>query len=440
MVSLKNNEISNLNNLLHSTYRCENDCEEKTHGVYLRKKPHSNTVKIGVAYANKRKITRSNSTNDLDNLNNLDFIPCNNESDAYLLEASLHYINGKPNDNKVRGKSGKAMSDVIPRLKDVNINKSHVTKEFFSWDALCNNKDASCNDNDLIANFKKDIETITTHKNVGKSPFLSPRFYQETANDRIVDAHTLGVRDFYLLMKMRSGKNCTTLSALASIKKSYTQPILINFLSLYPSAFTGLKDDIDKYDFGCSMRWVDTSDNAYEEEIENYKNSNIDIIIRLSSIQSLKECNDNEVDHKKTQYFIDNQADITIVDETDYGSRTIRSSNIIKEITNKSKFNIWMSGTDFYAKENLLNDHNHYEWGIIDEEEAVREGKIDMPLPIFYSSEPAQLHSMSVDDMTVNGMTNHISNIFNTSKNGNFEREDQVIGIWKSGAKRNLHH
>ena len=135
-----------------------------------------------------------------------------------------------------------------------------------------------------------------------------------------------------------------------------------------------------------------------EKEKETYEalllDPTVDAVFRFASLQSIdvdlaKEYNKDEdregieIDYvpAKSEYFKSNPGNICIIDESDHGMRTTRSTDVLTEFGYTKR--VWMSGTDLYALKNKIVFNpiqNHFLYDILDEIQDVKAGKHKMPL------------------------------------------------------------
>jgi hypothetical protein len=247
--------------------------------------------------------------------------------------------------------------------------------------------------------------------------------------------------DFFLLMKPRAGKNSTAFLGLSKFIQAminshqFDKQVIVDFLSMWPSAFAGAVEDLKKYLFvkGINIAYVNTQNEDYEDDFKKLKNDgNIHCIIRFCSMQSIDSKtadnfnNDEEregleegFEPKKVKFLKKFPADICLLDESDHGLRTSRSSTIIKEFSYKKR--LWMSGTDLYALRELIEGNNHYIYDIFNEIEDVKSGKIERrPLMKKYSLKAKILpfDDLTELDMNNRGIARKLEVLCKTTKKG----------------------
>ena len=407
---------------VHTDLKCMIDAEnysklnpsERVYGVYLRDKIlkglgqlHHGTIdrsiKPGLGYYINGELTRedhgSNYTTVLDTI---EFIPCKSREDAYELEQALqcHF-------------------EVLGRQFQTEFNGISSGEEWFDGFELGNTQEET---RQMCINEVFSVaKTICNDELIG-SILYTPEYYQEEAEKSIFEFWKILINKghnykkisknknvFYLLMKMRSGKNPTTLSSLYRIARDrwdngISEPLVVDFLSYWPSAFSGLIEDAEKFNFEKNLiesgdfkrddafpskfKTIDTGESDYEESFNEAVSSNeYSVIIRLSSMQSLsREVSDEykndeyreggqiTFDEVKFSFFNSFPAHISVTDEADYGRTKLRNS--VLQGLPKYTMNISLSGSDLYAMRYLINDSNHYPYDVIKEAKDIAEGKL----------------------------------------------------------------
>jgi hypothetical protein len=397
----------NLKKTLHRSLRhyadvkafCVNNPNAKIFGVYLRHEMNQQVrVKIGkgvVYFYNGRSIcTRDHLSATENPLETEVFIPCVSEEAALTLEDALHRYFGKIEG--VHGAIESAFDIIDPRWKApaVNSEGSAGGTENFDFSDIWDSR---------IEVFTTAVSKVTTQKNVNVTNFanMARKNSQVKGSDIMVAWLLAGndLCDFYLLMKPRSGKNTTMFFGIAKYinalkeRNQFTKKIIIDFISLWPSAFEGAKKDLASYFYmeGIVLAGVDTSEVGWQEKLELLLNDpEIDAVFRFASMQSIdmsvaKEYNDDEdregaeitFESAKCDYFKKNPADLCVIDESDHGMRTQRSKDALTLFGYTRR--IWMSGTDLYALRQEVRPGNHFLYDIFDEINDINNGFIKMP-------------------------------------------------------------
>jgi hypothetical protein len=341
-----------LSNLLHEAapsdmdqlleFSVENPTE-RFYVVYLRSKEdkiEKAKWKIGKGYVLNGVHTRE-SANSADDqaLHDYALIPCVDEKAAYELEKTTQNF-----------------------FKSIGAHiKSDGGTEWFY---------ISSDIDDATKGFVDAIGEITNDKNAGKKE-ISFRPYQTHAIKHANRAWTKGLKEFYLLYKPRAGKNVTAAGILTKYsKKNRIDTMFVQFLSLWPSAFEGMKNDCQSFKEFDKLHPVDTSDEGWEDQIEEGK-----INILMSSMQSLGIGLDgdesNAVVSGKLAQLAEYEYEIRVIDEADHGMRTPHAQNVLKQLP--CKHELWMSGSDMYALANLANNTNSAVFTIIDEYQLIKE-------------------------------------------------------------------
>ena len=468
-------------NLLHTKFSSYVDAKKysikypelKIFGVYLRTKlryddilnekiltlTENGRAKVGKGFLENGKLKRDASAGGSDEiLEILDFIPCLDEDASYQLEDIFHnYLT-----NVLFRWTGRVM----------NSDGDESGKEWF--------KGFPTNKTDAINSFQEMGNLLLKDTKVGFINFIS-EYFQEEGSDKIVDFYkdinntTKLYKEekekilFYLLMKPRSGKNPTTLLGLAKIQKwrisqGINDAFVVDYLTYWPSAMNGAMEDIDKFNFIDDIRigYVNTYDSNWKSEYKR-KFKEYDVLIRFSSMQSLsrmvsdtyntdeedvKEGDDINFDKSKLDYLKKYPADLCIRDEGDFGFGTELSTKIYNELSHY-KVQISLSGSDFYALKNLINEKNYYSYDIIQEDKDNSEGKINRKIPriIKHTVRPHNLiNSIPIDDMSSYGLSRRNEVLFqvnnselenpNSSKDYKFGSNDIIkdkkTGYWIS--------
>lgn len=418
---------------------CSKNTESKVYGVYLRHElGQVRRVKIGkgvVYFFNGRAIcTRDHMSATENPLETEVFIPCITEEAALTLEDALHRFFGKTEG--VHGSIERAYNIVDSRwlAPTVNSEGSKGGTENFDFEDIWSKR---------IEVFENAVTEVCRQQNVNVRNFadLARKNSQVKGSDLMVEWLLNGndVRDFFLLMKPRAGKNTTMFFGIAKYIKALknrndSKKIVIDFISLWPSAFEGAKKDLKEYYYmeGVSLAGVDTSNEGWKERYEQLlSDSKVDAIFRFASMQSIdmtvaKDYNDDEeregseiaFESDKCEYFKNNPADLCVIDESDHGMRTKRSQDAL-ELFGYNK-RIWMSGTDLYALRNEVRVGNHSLYDIFHEIQDVMSGEIFMPR---MRKHTLQANTLPMEDLDIESMderevTRKLVNVFETTKTG----------------------
>jgi hypothetical protein len=447
----------NLKETLHASLRsytdvkqyCDNNFESKVFGVYLRHEMNQTVrVKIGkgvVYFYNGRSIcTRDHLSATENPLETEVFIPCVSEEAALTLEDALHRYFGKTEG--VHGAIESAFDIVDGRWKApaVNSEGSAGGTENFDFTDIWESR---------IQVFTNAVSEVTTQKNVNVTNFANmARKNSQVKGSNIMVEWLLSdndMCDFYLLMKPRAGKNTTMFFGIAkyikAIKESNqaTKKIIIDFISLWPSAFEGAKKDLANYFYmeGVTLAGVDTSEDGWQDKLELLLNdSEVDAVFRFASMQSIdmsvaEEYNDDEeregaeitFESVKFDYFKKNPADLCVIDESDHGMRTQRSKDALTSFGYSRR--IWMSGTDLYALRHEVRPGNHFLYDIFDEINDINNGFIKMPKMRKHSLLAKVLPMEDLDSTTMDEqeVTRKLVAVFKTNKQDKW-KFDRVSG------------
>jgi hypothetical protein len=412
--------------------------KEKVFGVYVRHEV-GQTVKVKIGKGTvefvKAKgfadITRAHIANSENPLNNDEFIPCVDENAAKVLESALQRSFG-------------SQEGVISAVKD----KIKIQNHFWIRPGVNDTGDKGGRENfnfshaweDRISLVLERLRDLTSTKSVGRS-VPNNRYYQIDAKSLLAEFCINGgsQRDFYLLMKPRSGKNITCILGLVDVAKEYYartgRPLRVLLLSLWPSAFAGLGNDVKDYRFDIDVGFVNTQNNPnWEQELAQAESVN-QLVFVTASLQSLdanlaKELKNNpnlldqleleaeDYDAGKHEKLRDISFPIAVFDECDHGLRTENSQAIIESFGFTKC--IWMSGSDLYALRNeAVPGLNAYVYDFIQEIRDVKAGKIEQrPLPVFLTFEPGVLpfdDIISTEEMNVEGISRRMRNIQQTT-------------------------
>jgi hypothetical protein len=293
-----------LRKCLHKTLRhyedvkdfCTNEPDIKVYGVYLRHElGQTRRVKIGkgVVYLfNGRAIcTRDHMSATENPLETEVFIPCVSEEAALTLEDAMHRYFGKTEG--VHGSVEKAYNIIDKRWLEPTVNSegSKGGTENFNFEDIWQ---------DRIAVFESAVEEICKQKNVNVRNFadLARENSQVKGSDLMVEWLLNGndIKDFFLLMKPRAGKNTTMFFGIAKYVKAlkdrgeFTNKVIVDFISLWPSAFEGAKKDLKDYYYmeGVVIAGVDTCELGWQKQLESLlADDNVDVVFRFASMQSI---------------------------------------------------------------------------------------------------------------------------------------------------------
>lgn len=445
----------NLKETLHRSLRsytdvkqyCDSNKAAKVYGVYLRHEMNQQVrVKIGkgVVYSyNDRSIcTRDHLSATENPLETEVFIPCVSEAAALTLEDAMHRYFGKIEG--VHGAIESAFDIVDSRWKApaVNSEGSAGGTENFDFSDIWASR---------IEVFTDAVCKVTAQKNVNVTNFanMARKNSQFKGSDIIVEWLLAGndMCDFYLLMKPRAGKNTTMFFGIAKYinalkeRNQFSKKVVIDFISLWPSAFEGAKKDLSNYFYMAevTIAGVDTSEEGWQEKLEVLLNDpEIDAVFRFASMQSIdmsiaEEYNDDEdregaeitFESVKCDYFKKNPADLCVIDESDHGMRTQRSKDALTLFGYNRR--IWMSGTDLYALRHEVRPGNHFLYDIFDEINDINNGLIKMPKMRKHSLLARTLPLEDLDPATMDEqeITRKLVAVFETTKSGKW-RFDKV--------------
>ena len=452
----------NLKETLHPSLRSYNDVkqycdinsESKVFGVYLRHEMNQTVrVKIGkgVVYSfNGRAIcTRDHLSATENPLETEVFIPCVSEEAALTLEDAMHRFFGKTDG--VHGAIESAFEIVDARwlAPTVNSEGSAGGTENFNFSDIWDSR---------IELFTDAVSNVTTQKNVNVVNFANmARPNSQVKGSNIMVEWLLAgndMCDFYLLMKPRAGKNTTMFFGIAKYIKAlkdrnqFSEKVIIDFISLWPSAFEGAKKDLANYFYmeEVTLAGVDTSEENWQERLEILLNDfKIDAVFRFASMQSIdmsiaEEYNDDEeregaeitFESAKCDYFKKNPADLCVIDESDHGMRTQRSKDALTLFGYARR--IWMSGTDLYALRHEVRPGNHFLYDIFDEIKDVNNGTIKMPKMRKHSllAKILPLEDLDPTTMDEQEITRKLGVVFETNQQGKW-KFDRVSGRFVDG-------
>jgi hypothetical protein len=453
----------NVKETLHKSLRhysdvkafCDNDPNAKVYGVYLRYEMNQQVrVKIGkgvVYFYNGRSIcTRDHLSATENPLETEVFIPCVSEEAALTLEDAMHRYFGKTEG--VHGAVESAFEIVDSRWKAPTVNSegSAGGTENFDFGDIWESR---------IEIFAKAVAEVTAQKNVNVTNFanMARKNSQVKGSDIMVEWLLVGndMCDFYLLMKPRAGKNTTMFFGIAKYinalkeRNQSTKKIVIDFISLWPSAFEGAKKDLSNYFYieGITLAGVDTSEEDWQEKLELLSNDpDVNAVFRFASMQSIDmsiaaEYNNDEdregaeitFESEKCNFFKKNPADLCVIDESDHGMRTQRSRDALTLFGYPRR--IWMSGTDLYALRHEVRPGNHFLYDIFDEIKDINGGNIKMPKMRKHSllAKILPLEDIDLSTMNEQEITRKLVAVFETTKAGKW-KFDRLSGRFVDNA------
>jgi hypothetical protein len=447
----------NLKETLHRSLRsytdvkafCDNNLDAKVFGVYLRHEMNQQVrVKIGkgvVYFYNSRSIcTRDHLSATENPLETEVFIPCVSEEAALTLEDALHRYFGKIEGVHGAVESAFEIIDARWKAPAVNSEGSAGGTENFDFTDIWESR---------IEIFTNAVSEVTAQKNVNVTNFanMARKNSQVKGSDIMVEWLLAGndMCDFYLLMKPRAGKNTTMFFGIAKYinalkeRNQSTKKIIVDFISLWPSAFEGAKKDLANYFYieGVTLAGIDTSEEGWQEKLELLSNDpDVDAVFRFASMQSIDmsvsdEYNNDEeregseiaFESSKCDYFKKNPADLCVIDESDHGMRTKRSKDALTLFGYARR--IWMSGTDLYALRHEVRPGNHFLYDIFDEIKDINDGSIRMPKMRKHSLLARALPLEDLDPTTMDEqeITRKLVAVFETTKAGKW-KFDRVSG------------
>jgi hypothetical protein len=447
----------NLKETLHRSLRsyadvkqfCDSNKEAKVFGVYLRYEINQRVrVKIGkgVVYFDgiKSKCTRDHHSATENPLQTEVFIPCVSEFAALTLEDAMHRYFGKTEGVHRAVESAFDIVDNRWKKPTVNSEGSGGGEENFNFSDIWDSR---------IEVFTNAVSKVTTQKNVNVENFanMARKNSQVKGSDIMVEWLLAGndMCDFYLLMKPRAGKNTTMFFGIAKYinalkeRNEFSKKVIIDFISLWPSAFEGAKKDLANYFYmeEVTLAGVDTSEEGWQEKLALLLNDpEIDAVFRFASMQSIdmsiaEEYNNDEeregaeitFESTKCDYFKKNPADLCVIDESDHGMRTQRSKDALTLFGYARR--IWMSGTDLYALRHEVRPGNHFLYDIFDEINDINNGFIKMPKMRKHSLLARALPLEDLDPATMDEqeITRKLVAVFKTNKQGKW-KFDRVSG------------
>ena len=448
-VSSRSWYAEDLTRCLHTSLRhyadvkdvCDNDHDAKVYGVYLRyEMGQSKRVKIGkgvIYFYNGRSIcTRDHLSATENPLETEVFIPCVDEASALTLEDALHRHFGKLEGVHLSIVAAYDIAYARWLKPTVNSEGNSGGTENFDFEDIWDQR---------VDYFTDAVEKVCQQRNVNVENFAKKarENSQVKGSDLIADWLLNGndLPDFFLLMKPRSGKNTTMFFGIAkyvsALKKrnAFDKKLIIDFLSLWPSAFEGAKKDIKQYFYmeDVVIAGIDTSEPGWRDRIDELlADDSVDVVFRFASMQSIdmkiaeaynndenREGADIAYESDKCDYFKKNPADLCVNDECDHGMRTPRSIEVLQLFGYTRR--IWMSGTDLYAlRQENIRPGNHFLYDIFNEIEDVKSGNIVMPRMRKHSlvANELPLNDLDPDIMDEKEITRKLTNVLATNMQG----------------------
>jgi len=436
--------------------------KKKIHCVYVRFPSRGEKIsKIGKGTIKKHKngkvfLSRETGMSSSPGvLINEMVIPCDNELSAFVLEYALQWFYGmKRTPRSLIPSTYKAIQTKVPQ-------------RFTDWIKPDTDEDYQQGGSEWFgklitkSEIKKVIHEITQSVGLGRRNYRGLAFDYQLEAEKIMLDYALAVtdpvlaikdcKDFWLLMKPRAFKNCTIALGIARIVERMfelgrlqSQTVDILFSGLWPSAFDGMKKDLDDHTFSkkINMTYVDTRDNDWQEQRIQKIKEGYDIIFLFASMQSIdetvsKEIQDNidiqeedgieaeELDSNKLDALLGLNIKFAILDECDHGLRTNNSTRVL----NKFKFllRFQMSGSDLRALSTEIRDgdetlpKNYFARTIIDETKDVLDPNhpLERPLIRWWGFEEGRLpfENLLPEEMDEVGISRRLRSMFNTHTN-----------------------
>lgn len=437
---------------------------ERVYGVYLRNlSGQVIEVKIGKGYVSRlpngkigiRRDATASGTHAV--LLDEKFIPCDSELSAEILEYYMQFRLGSTARHSLPMWIQKQVQNrfevKMDRWLEPDINPKTLLKggrEEFNFSDIWDER---------INVFLSLLDEFIAIKNIGRKDFNDIKHdHQDKGSDLLADYMVAvgdpinaikDMKDFWMLIKPRGGKNTTTLLGickfiermigLGNLSRDSITDVL--FTGLWPSAFEGAQNDIDDYHFtqNTQIGYVDTKSNDWLSQRQQLIKQGCNIIIVFASLQSIdSDINDELIDNYKLAEQEDieqEELDLTkleeikklgikyaIIDECDHGIRTKNSKKVLSELD--FDLRIQLSGSDLYALKNEIQEEpkNYFSWTILEEMEDIDNGKIKRPLLKRCSLNvkgDGQLpfDGLTPQEMNAKGYSRRILNMFDTHTN-----------------------
>ena len=441
---------------------------ERVYGVYLRNlSGQAVEVKIGKGYVSRLPNGKIGITRDATAsgthavLLDEKFIPCDSELSAEILEYYMQFRLGSTARNSlpiwIQKQIQNKFEVKMDRWLKPDINPKTLQKggrEEFDFGDIWD---------DRINVFISLLDEFTAIKNIGKKDFNDIKHdHQNRGSDLLADYMVAvgdpvnamkDLKDFWMLIKPRGGKNTTTflglckfierMIGLGNLSRDTVTDVL--FTGLWPSAFEGAQNDIDDYHYtqNTQIGYVDTKSNDWLIQRQQLINQGCNIIVVFASLQSIdSDINDELIDNyqwAEQEDIEQEELDLTkleeikkldikyaIIDECDHGIRTKNSKKVLSELN--FDLRIQLSGSDLYALKNEIQEEpkNYFSWTILEEMEDIDNGKIQRPLLQRCSLNvkgDGQLpfDELTPEEMNAKGYSRRILNMFDTHTNASLE-------------------
>ena len=441
--------------------------KKKIHCVYVRFPSSGEEIsKIGKGTIKKQKNGKVFLSRDTEMssspgvLKNEIVIPCDNELSAFILEYALQWFYGmKRTPRSLAPSTYKAIQTKVPQRftdwikPDIDENYQQGGSEWFGRYIT---KDE----------IKEVLHEITQSVGLGRQDYRGLAFDYQLEAKKIMLDYALAVtdpvlaikdcKDFWLLMKPRAFKNCTIALGIASIVErmfelgrleSQTVDILVS--GLWPSAFEGMKKDIDDHTFSetISISYVDTRDSDWREQRTQKIKEGYDVIFLFASMQSIDEAVSQEIennidlqeedgveaekiDSDKLNALLGLNIKFAILDECDHGLRTPNSTRVLNKFNFLLRFQ--MSGSDLQALNTEIKDgndtlpQNYFARTIIDETRDVLDPNhpLERPLIRWWGFEEGRLpfENLLPEEMDEIGISRRMRSMFTTHTNEKAEK------------------
>ncbi len=382
-------------------------------------------------------------------------IPCDSDLGAFILEYSLQWYFGMTrNPKSLDPATYRAIQNKIPQKytdwikPDIDENYRLGGSEWFN---------RYITKDEII----QTINEITQSIGLGKKNYRDLALDYQLKAEQIMLDYALAVtdpclaikdyKDFWLLMKPRSFKNCTIALGMARIiERMYdlgrldSKNVDILFSGLWPSAFDGMKKDLDDYNFSSTINiaYVDTRDKNWLEQRSQKIKEGYQIIFLFASMQSIDEAIskvvDNNIDlqeedgveaekfdNEKLNRLLELNIKFAILDECDHGLRTDNSIRVLNKFNFLLRFQ--MSGSDLRALSTEIKDtdgtlsQNYFVRTIIDETQDVLDPNhpLKRPLLRWWAFEEGRLpfEHLLPEEMDEVGISRRIRSMFDTHTN-----------------------